>query len=627
VTLPPASPAPDVFQIGSTSFAFAADANVEFVDGGMRFDLKAVPVPFDAARHEGVFEVVAGKVAPRFFSATFHFDDRSEEPHRVFAYPVEKPRVDFGLFSDGLKYGPRFFGQVDLAPDRIALSGVLRQDYEDDAQGVVLRVVWNFPRGEVRLRPRNFESIEAALAAPPKQVRHLHWHQEWRGAPKAEAFPSEVFRWTELEWLSMQYASKEHARFIALPDEIGTLQKLTRLRISNTSVLHLPDVIGQLRGLRELSFTGGALQSISEQVAQLEQLEELNLSYNQLTSLPEGIGHLPALKTLDLRGNAFESLPASIERIENLRIDPRHRALYRDTRYRPEIDATMDGEVFLARSSPAHLALLQAALTRHGFLQHEPALRRHARQALRWRTTTPDEPPVLGGTRFGGAPDLPPGVDYPMTNGRHWHFYAQLDLEAVAGLQSWLPRTGRLYFFAEGQDGSDRTLVMHDTSPRASLQPYEWSHDARFVDGDNVPEAYAAYRATVDATVSVPCLYGHGASHRYTGDDASLMEIRGDDAQYEAYTALETELAGSDDLQHGVHIQNAFVFTQQESPEEQAMGVQGGQLDEWVNLLTLYSDQHTGFSFWDAGTLTFTIHRKDLALCDFSRVCVSLESS
>lgn len=619
------SPAPDVLQVGSTSFAFAADANVEFVDGGMRFDLKAVPVPFDAARHEGVFEVVAGKVAPRFFSATFHFDDRSEEPHRVFAYPVEKPRVDFGLFSNGLKYGLRFFGQVDLAPDRIALSGVLRQDYEDDAQGVAMRLVRHFPRGEVRLRPRNFESIEAALAAPPKQVRHLHWHQEWRGAPKAEAFPSEVFRWTELEWLSMQYASKEHARFTALPDEIGTLQKLTRLRIGNTSVLHLPDVIGQLRSLRELSFTGGALKSISEQVAQLEQLEELNLSYNQLTSLPEGIGHLPALKTLDLRGNAFESLPASIERIENLRIDPRHRALYRDTRYRPEIDATMDGEVFLARSSPAHLALLQAALTRHGFLQHEPALRRHARQALRWRTTTPDEPRVLGGTRFGGAPDLPPGVDYPMTNGRHWHFYAQLDLEAVAGLQSWLPRTGRLYFFAEGQDGSDRTLVMHDTSPRASLQPYEWGRDARFVDGDNVPEAYAAYRATVDAAVSVPCLYG--ASHRYTGDDASLMEIWGDDEQYEAYTALEAELAGSDDSQHGVHLQNAFVFTQQESPEEQAMGTQGGQLDEWVTLLTLYSDQHPGFSFWDAGTLTFTIHRKDLALCDFSRVCVSLESS
>ncbi|MBD9391478.1 DUF1963 domain-containing protein [Acidovorax sp. ACV01] len=621
---PSTSPASDVFQIGITSFAFAADANVEFVDGGMRFDLKAVPMPFDAAHHEGVFEVAAGKIAPRFFSATFHFDDRSKEPHRVFAYPAEKPRVDFGLFSDGLKHGLRFFGQVDLAPDRLALSGVLRQDYEGDAQGVALRLVLHFPRGEVRLRPRNFESIEAGLAVPPKQVRHLHWFQEWRDTPKVDTFPSEIFRWTELEWLSMQYASQDHARFTTLPDEIGTLQKLTRLRLTNTSVLHLPDAIAQLRGLRQLSFTGGALKSISAQVAQLGQLEELDLSYNRLTSLPEGIGHLPALKTLDLRGNPFESLPASIGRIENLRIDPRHRALYRDTRYRPEIDVAMDGEVFLARSSPTHLALLQAALTRHGFLQHEPALRRHARQALRWRTTTPDEPPVLGGTRFGGAPDLPPSVDYPMTNGRHWHFYAQLDLEAVAGLQSWLPRTGWLYFFAEGQDGSDRTLVMYDTSPRASLQPYEWGHDARFVDGDNVPEAYAAYRATVDATVSVPCLYG--ASHRYTGDDASLMEVWDDD-QCEAYTALETELAGSDDSQHGVHLQNAFVFTQQQSPEEQAMDTQGGKLEEWVNLLTLYSDRHPGFSFWDAGTLTFTIHRKDLALRDFSRVRTSLESS
>jgi uncharacterized protein YwqG len=72
---------------------------------------------------------------------------------------------------------------------------------------------------------------------------------------------------------------------------------------------------------------------------------------------------------------------------------------------------------------------------------------------------------------------------------------------------------------------------------------------------------------------------------------------------------------------------NAHVFTQHENPQEQASREKGGLPQEWVNLLTLASDDKPGFCFWDAGTFTFSIHEKDLALGDFSRVHWSLESS
>ncbi len=72
---------------------------------------------------------------------------------------------------------------------------------------------------------------------------------------------------------------------------------------------------------------------------------------------------------------------------------------------------------------------------------------------------------------------------------------------------------------------------------------------------------------------------------------------------------------------------NTHVFTQHESPEEQASRERGGLPAEWINLLMLCSDGNPGFCFWDAGTLTFSIHDKDLALGDFSRVLWSLESS
>ena len=66
-------------------------------------------------------------------------------------------------------------------------------------------------------------------------------------------------------------------------------------------------------------------------------------------------------------------------------------------------------------------------------------------------TLKPEDYATIGSTRLGGAPDLPPDIDYPMTEGRLWHFYAQINLEEIAGLQSWLPRTGRLYSSAKAR--------------------------------------------------------------------------------------------------------------------------------------------------------------------------------
>ncbi|MFN9476478.1 DUF1963 domain-containing protein [Acidovorax sp.] len=616
----------DVFQIGSTSFSFSADSKVIFEDGGMRFDFKAEPQPERGTLGQEALRAWDGSAAPHLWSSgLFHFDDRAGDPHQVFSYPHTDPDSPFHLYVQGVAYGLRFFGQVELTPDRIALHGVLRQEHHDDIQGTPLHLVRHFPRGEVRPKPRHFHSLKAAQAVPAGTVRHLTLRQQWRPeTPRTDRFPEEVLAFTAIESLILDYASTDHARFTELPEAIGTLQQLTRLDLSNTSVQHLPDAIGKLRQLRHLAMSPGMLTSVSERIAQLPHLERLDLAYNQLTTLPEAIGHMPSLKALKLSGNAFTSLPASIDRIENLQVDVRYLPLFRDMRYRPEIEVATSAESFLASSSPAHVAMLHAGLARHGLLDHEPVLLRHTRQALRWRTTEPDAPPVLGGTRFGGAPDLPPGLPYPTTDGKPWHFYAQLDLDALAVLQCWLPRTGRLYFFAKSQDPSDGVRVLHDTSPRSALVPHAWGSQVDSVDDIDVPRAYKGYRAVVDATVSLPILYnGH---ERYTGEDAGLMEIYRDDALSDTYAELADELSFSPDKLHGVHLQNAFVFTQHESPEEQSVALQRGSPGEWVNLLRLGSDQHPGFEFGDAGTLTFTIHRKDLALGDFSRVLAFIES-
>ena len=616
------------FQIGKCAFEFAPDTQVVFEDGGMSFDLKARPVAFDKALHappfdpEGSDNPAPGQIAPSFRSSTFHFHDNHDTPHRRVRYLKNQPTHGFYLWEKGFEYGMRFFGELDLRPDRIQMHGLLRHDYETDEEGIAADVVWHCVPKEVELRPYTYSSFEEAMTVPPERVRRLligEWDGRWS---------DELLRFTQLEFLSLQHSwnigAAESAT--AFPESFGTLTRLRELHLRSPVFARLPESLGALQELEVLSLKHCRIEALPDSIGALAQLQQLLLDGNQLKTLPESVGHLPALELLSINRNPFESLPASLRNIAKVDIERKNEALFRDIRYRPDVEVEVDREAFMARSSPRHVALLGDALARHGLDGYEEPLRRHARQALRLRTTEPEDYAMPGSTRIGGTPDLPPGIDYPATDGKLWRFYAQIDLADIAALQSWLPRTGRLYFFGEGQEEGDGVLVLHSQAHAAELRSYAWPEDAEFADGFDVSDAHEGCKVRIDVTVSLPNLYNDGGG-RLTGEDASLLEIDRDDKMQEAYWALEAELAGDGARKNGAHLMNAHVFTQHENPQEQASREKGGLPQEWVNLLTLASDDKPGFCFWDAGTFTFSIHEKDLALGDFSRVHWSLESS
>lgn len=55
------------------------------------------------------------------------------------------------------------------------------------------------------------------------------------------------------------------------------------------------------------------LTCLPEEIGQLELLRELDLSNNCLSKVPEGLGLLPALCVLDVRSNPVSSLPQSLQ--------------------------------------------------------------------------------------------------------------------------------------------------------------------------------------------------------------------------------------------------------------------------------------------------------------------------
>jgi internalin A len=104
----------------------------------------------------------------------------------------------------------------------------------------------------------------------------------------------------------------------ALPESIGELRALQKLRIFNNRLVALPESIGQLSQLKSLRLWGNQLRTLPESIGQLKGLELLDISRNALTALPESVGKLSQLKGLYAWGNQLKALPESIGELSRL---------------------------------------------------------------------------------------------------------------------------------------------------------------------------------------------------------------------------------------------------------------------------------------------------------------------
>jgi len=105
-----------------------------------------------------------------------------------------------------------------------------------------------------------------------------------------------------------------------IPKQIGLLQNLQYLYLTNNKIESIPKEIGNLYMLEELSLGNNDIESIPKEIGQLQNLQMLNLYHNKIESIPKEIGQLQKLQRLYLQNNYIKNIPKVIGQLQNLQV-------------------------------------------------------------------------------------------------------------------------------------------------------------------------------------------------------------------------------------------------------------------------------------------------------------------
>lgn len=607
----------ELFQVDDVVLECSRESTIRFENGQMQVQILAAGAPHRKRQDLFILEYGYDQPCIRLTDITFP----TPEGRVVHSFRGPDSRFRPGLWLDGFAEAPTFEGEVRTQDGWLVIEGELRRDY-GALPGPRILVRKRFEPGEID--PGKFTHVDLgpALEIDAQFVQRLEIGGD-RGP-----VPPEVFRLTHLRHLHLGGYGVEDSL-----NEFARLQRLEGLQLSGMQMRSIPEGVFRLAALTSLSIRESNVEEISESIVNLGRLESLTVTNTPLRSVPEALFRLPNLQYLDLqwnklvslpdvsaakqlrefhlKGNAFTSLPPSLASLTKVSIEAKFKPLYMDSGYKKA--QPIDAGLFSAEQEPGFVRALDEALRANDLTRYREPLLQLSRKGVQFTTTERDDYSKTGNTRFGGDPDLPRSIPYPVDEPFAWIFLAQLDLNEIAPHQSYLPRTGTLSFFAADLEHVEEVRVIHH-APGTTLRRCPPPPEAVFDQGP-----FDGFRAEAAPAFSLPCLYNEES--RLTSGQAALLEIQQDDALSDRYRRVRDAVASAE---HGI---NLHVFTQHESPEEQAAEDSGGQHDEWMVLLRLGYDRNPGFCFWDAGTLSFMIHKRDLANQDFSRVVAFIESS
>ncbi|TPN86786.1 DUF1963 domain-containing protein [Aquimarina algicola] len=522
----------------------------------------------------------------------------------------------------------KFYGVIDVQKGYVHIKGELRSEYRSEDCSIPIDILKKFIPKDL-LPPRTQYTWNQALQQNPLEVYGLAI-----GKGVFDAFPEKLLTFKNLEdlWIGgqTQFNVKE------LPDTLFSLVQLHTIRIYGSSIHQISDKVNQLKNLEELCIESSQLKTIPDSICELPLLSDLSFRYNKLIELPECIGTTPNLKMINIEGNYFKKIPKSITAVPSIKVDRKYQKLFMDTSYRSNNPDPIDESLFDLSYYPEEKIKLKNAIESiPEVTECSDLILDYTTMATYLMPDKEDKNIAVGASKVGGNPDLPKTWEHPKSNkGSLYVFHAQINCEEASSYQKYLPRKGMLYFFVNDEEYAQKPIVLYTENVKDLLR-YQYDENTEFTDSNLDNNIREAVRISFKNGISIPIfynLYNHG-SERYPKyadffEDESNEDII-DDLEY-GIESLENVIdsplsSGDPNIPLHFHSINSHVFTQHESPQELAAARFGGEPSEWIVLLNMES---TGeFNFWDAGTLTYCIHKKDLAIKDFSRVFASIESS
>lgn len=600
------------------------DNCVEVRCGKLRINLITPSLHLDKSLHNGLLLKDCNTPFIRFVLRDDLDIPMGQYGSRV-KFPLEKYTPGFQIYEFPQKE-VRFYGEIEVQEGELWIRGEIRpyNDQNGDREYSNAVPVEIYKRFEAKplLPERVLYTLKQARGKDPMEVYELgiKGHQ-------FKEFPAEVLDYKNLERLVFYIGNK--CEFTQLPDAFFDLHNLHTLHFHDSVGLsRFSEAFTQLDKLEQLSIHSRALTTIPVSLCELSNLRKLDLSDCQLKTLPAGIGDMPNLQYLNIQGNDFAELPDSLNNIPYLEVDHNHKKLFMDAGYQSANPNPIDQSLYDLSDYPEALKTLEDALNKHPELDPiKAALVKYSVMGTELVPCKQNEIP-LGASKVGGMPDLPPHLQYPTQENGLYSFHAQINCAEAAPYQNYLPRQGMLYFFVSDEESVQTAKVLYSESTE-NLSPYALDDDSFFYD-ESIPDAgYEAQAVAFKNHLSIP-IFSHItqriALERFP-ECAELWKKPEDPDEFEAYDERMDDINYSEfDLKStSHHAININVFTQNESPQEQASARYGGDAHEWMVLLCMESEG--SFNFWDAGTLTYCIHKKDLAINDFSTIYASIESS
>lgn len=618
----------ELWQIGPYHFYLSKErpCYISDGDGALFITINAQAPDRLTAKENDLINAYNGQVYLQFYfkgiynagipTGKFQFDKESNNTYRTY------------LWKSGFQYSQQLTAEVTLQDGWLGINGFFNQ--------YPVKLAIKLPLENLNWNNYHFLSTQEVSTASPAMVRQLSLTDADAGTLQQAILPL-----TNLQVLSIDYRDKVLAAYFKevptavkqlselkdlsltgvaalenLPQWLGDLKKLETIRLQDSKVEEIHPAIFQLPLLKKLYLGRNQLRSIPATLP--VNLENLVLSNNQLTTFPEAVSKL---EFLNLEHNPLQQLPAGLENIPNLSLELEKKISLLDYTYKgADGQGTIpyDDNRFLAKNNTELLSLLKEQIDTNELSEFKEGLINRSRHAVALDTTEEDTYTEKGNHRFGGLPDLPPGVPYPSfidweQQERGLQFIAQINCASIAHLQSYLPRTGILYFFIKDQEEMGPKVLYFDGDSNELQSAKDLAITEDYIYDQN--GIYKPFRAVTGKYASLPPSYN---SHRL------YPELTGLDELYEKMEKLEAALASEVKPEHGI---NSYVFKQHGTPEIEAVDKMKGKPDEWMVLLRVGSDGNPGFCFWDAGEIYFVIHKSDLDKKDFSNVYCGLESS